>query len=511
MEHFPWWNEAQKKLAEEARVFTEETLIPLCSRCTWKNEYPWEALREIGKRGWFGALIPEEYGGRMKEWGVTGTCIVTEEISRAGGLWAIYESSMIGSATQLVHDGNKAQKRRWLPKMATGELIGAITMTEPFAGSDIASIETTAVRDGDFYIVNGKKRFQTGSAAAHLYMTYVKTSDNPEDKRKHNHLTGLIIEKGTPGFTVERVNDLMALDGIYNCYLNLDNVKVPVANRLGDENMGWWVMMKGLNVERITTVAGVLGGMREGLRYATQHLRRRVQFGATTGDIPTNQFKVADMLAKLSLARLSVYYAAYCADLGLDISVLSGAAKLFGTTANLENAIDAVQLMGGNGVTKYYPVEGLFRGAKLFQIASGTDEVLRLVLYRIGLKAMEEDLKPPVRIIDNELKVPVPLGKTPPRNAVSDEGDVLRMLAEDYRVNPGLHMTMDDLKGRMDVDDKDLNKHLLSLEKRGLASLYRDRRGEIALARATYKGLGASHPLEYYKYVPEWVDARDLF
>ena len=511
MEYFPWWTESQKKLADDAKAFTDEVLIPLATRQAWKLEYPWESLKEMGKKGWFGALIPEEYGGRMKEWGVTGTCIILEETSRAGFAATPFSSSMIGSATQLVHDGNEEQKRRWLPKMATGELLGAITMTEPYAGSDIASIETTGVRDGDHYVVNGKKRFQTGSAAAHLYMSYVKTSDDPEATRKHNHLTALIIEKGAPGFTIERVNDLIGMEGVYNCYMDFNNVRVPVADRLGDENMGWWVMMRGLNVERICTVAGVLGGMREGLRYALQHLQRRVQFGAPTGDIATNQFKVADMLANLSLARLSVYYAAYCADLGLDISVTSAAAKLFGTTANLANATEAVQLMGGNGVTKYYPVEGIFRGAKLIQIAAGTDEVLKLVLYRMGVRAMAEDLKVPVRVMDEELKIPMPLGKVPPRKKVASDDDVLKMLAEDYRVNPGLHMTVGDLKERLDASDEDLNKHLLSLEEKGLASVFRDRRGAIAMARATYQGLAKANPLEYYKYIPAWADKKDMF
>jgi hypothetical protein len=339
----------------------------------------------------------------------------------------------------------------------------------------------------------------------------VKTSERPEDVAKYRHLTAVVIEKGTPGFTIERVNDLMGLDGIYNCYLNFDNAKVPVANRLGEEGAGWLVMMSGLNVERICGAAGPLGAMRETLRYTVQHLQRRVQFGRPTGDMPTNQFKVADMIWRLQLARLLTYYAAYCADLGKETPLEAAIAKMFNTDSGLQTAIEAIQCMGGNGVTRLYPVERLFRDAKLSQIAAGTSEVLKLLIYRQGLRNLMPDLKVPIRVIDDELKVPMPVGKAPSRKAVSSGDDVLKMLAEDYRVNPGLHMTMEDLKERLDIGDDELNKHLLSLEEKEMASLLRDRRGAIALARATYKGLAQANPPEYYRYVPAWVDRKDIF
>jgi len=511
MEQFSWWNDAQRELAKEAKRVTDEILIPMAERCVWKKEFPWEAIKEIGRRGWFGAFVPEEYGGRKKDWGFTGACIIIEELSRTGQLHFPFTQSLIGGIIQLVDDGNEEQKKRWLPKLVSGELLGVITMTEPYAGSDISSIETTGVRDGDYYILNGKKRFQTTTAAGDIYMIYVKTSNEPDDIRKHNHLTALILEKGTPGFTVEKVNDLMGMEGVYNGYLNLEDVRVPMANRLGEENMGWKVMMKGLNVERTMASAMVLGGMREGLRYAHQHLRRRVQFRQLTGDILTNQFKFVDLLADLSTARLGTYYTAYCADCGEKVPVQAASAKLFNTTVAMKNAIDAIQLMGGNGVTKYYPVERFMRDVKLIQIAAGTDEVLRLVMYRMGLSAMAEDLKPPARAIDPELKVPMPLGKMPPKREVSGEDDILDVLAEDYRINTGLHMTMEDLKERLDVSDEDLNKYLLALEEKGLTNLHKDRRGVITLARIAFKGLSKAHPQEYYSYFPSWVNQNDMF
>lgn len=511
MEHFPWWNESQKKLAEEAKRVVDEVLIPICERHAWKKQFPWGGVKEIAKQGWFGAQIPAKYGGRAEEWGVTGASIILEEVGRAAELGSPLGTTMFGGVHQLIHDGTEDQRQRWLPRIAKGELLGAITMTEPYAGSDIAGIETNAVRDGDFYIINGKKRFQTCMAAANVYMTYVRTSKNPDDRAKYHHLTGLVIEKGTPGFAVEKINDLMAYDGVYNGYLSFNNARVPVGNRLGEEGDGWRVMMSGLNVERVLNAAPALGGMREAMRYAVQHLQRRIQFNAPTGDITTNQFKIADMIWKLDIARLITYYAAYCADLGKEIPVEAAIAKMFNLDRGLETAIEAIQVMGGNGTTKFYPVERIMRDMKVNQIAAGTSEVLKLLIYRQGLRGMMPDLKVPPRAIDEELKVPMPLGKPLPKKTVSSDTDVLKVLAENYRINPGLHMTMDDIEERLDVTDAELSKHLLSLEKKELVGLYRDKRGMVALARVTYEGLSKANPPDYYRYIPSWVDKKDMF
>jgi len=511
MESYPWWNDTQKKLAEDVKKFTDEVLIPLCEKDALKRVYPWKALKEVGVKGYFGAQIPARYGGKAEEWGVTGACIILEELSRAGEVSAPVSSTMIGGVHQILHDGTEDQKKRWLPKLASGQVLGAITMTEPFAGSDISAIETTAVRDGDNYIISGKKRYQTCAAAADIYMSYFRTSDKPEDVAKYRHLTAMVVEKGTKGFTIEKVNDLVGLDGIYNVYMNYDDVKVPVSNRIGEEGAGWTVMMSGLNVERVCGAAGFLGAMRESIRYAAQHLQRRVQFGRTTGDLATNQFKLSDMIWRLKVARLLTFYAAYCCDLGRDVPVEAAICKMFNSDQGLLSAIDAVQLMGGNGVTKLYPVERIFRDGKLSQIAAGTSEVLKLLIYRQGLKELMPDLKVPHRVMDEELQVPLPAGKLPARKKVSKAADVLKVLAEDYRVNPGLYMTVGDLKDLLDVSDADLAGYALELEKDGLAAIYKDRKGNPAMVRATYKGLAAANSAEYYKHIPSWVDARDTF
>ncbi len=314
-----------------------------------------------------------------------------------------------------------------------------------------------------------------------------------------------------PGFHIERVNDWAGAEGMYNCYLRFDDVRVPVENVIGPEGDGWRVMMDGLNVERVTNAALYLGEMREAIRYARQHLERRVQFGQTTGSIGVNQFKLSDMYSAYQMSRLIVYYSAYAADLGRDIPIEAGLSKLFASDSLLKVAIDAIQCMGGNGVMKIYPAERYLRDAKLNQIAAGTNEVLRLLIYRMGNRLFADDLKPPVRVMDEELATPLPLGAAPQRKPVQNEMDVLKVLAENYRVNPGLHMTLADMKELLDVSDEVLLQHLASLEAKGLASQFKGRRGQVEMAKPTLRGIKEAFPPEYYRHIPDWVTAEDIF
>ncbi|MBU2551719.1 MAG: acyl-CoA dehydrogenase, partial [Proteobacteria bacterium] len=412
---------------------------------------------------------------------------------------------------QILHDGNDQQKQRWLPRLAKGELLGSITMTEPYAGSDIAGIETTAVRDGDFYIVNGIKRFQTAASAADLYMAYFKTSEDPGDRKAYQHLTGMIVEKGSPGFSVERINDWLGSEGMYNCYLRFDDARVPADNVIGGEGLGWQVMMRGLNIERVLSAAGPLGAMREAMRYARQHLERRIQFGQTTGSIPVNQHKLANMYSQYQMARLLIYYTAYCADLGREVPIEAALSKLYCSEAGLDLALEAIQCMGGNGVMNIYPVERIMRDMKLNQIAAGTSEVLRLLIYRMGSRLFAEGLRPPVRVIDEELDLPLPAGRAPAPLPVSSEMDVLKVLAENYRVNPGLHMTVDEVGQFLDVGREDLLKYLDTLEQQGLAGQWRNRKGQVELVKPTLVGIKKANPPEYYRHIPDWVPESDIF
>jgi hypothetical protein len=288
-------------------------------------------------------------------------------------------------------------------------------------------------------------------------------------------------------------------------------LKVPVQNVIGGEGNGWRVMMSGLNIERVITAAGNLGPMRESMRYARQHLERRVQFGQTTGSLLINQFKLADMYSKFQLSRLLIYYAAYCADMGRDVPIEAALSKLFGSEAAFEIANEAIQCMGGNGAMQIYPVERYLRDAKLGQIAAGTSEVLRLLIYRMGSRYFAEDLRAPRRVIDEELHLPLPVGKLPRPRPARNEGDVLKVLAENYRVNPGLHMTLADIRQFLEVSNETLLKYLAALEEKGVVSQLKNRKGEVELVKATLTGIKEANPADYYKHIPSWVLPKDIF
>jgi alkylation response protein AidB-like acyl-CoA dehydrogenase len=416
----------------------------------------------------------------------------------------VFVGNMLGGLRQLIEYGTEEQKKSVLPRIAKGEL-GAIVITEPFAGTDAAAIETTAKREGDVYILNGKKRYIVSAGVAKRHMVYARTSDNPEDIRSYRHITAFILEKGAPGFSVEKINEIIGFENIQNGVLNFDKVSVPVKNRIGQEGEGWRVMTAGLNFERTLISASVTGWIGELLRNAVPYAQRRVQFGRPTIDIPANQFKIADLIIKTKIARLMTYYTAYLWDLGVDIAVESNVAKVFNCESAMQASIDAIQVMGGDGVTPFYPLEEIMNVAKVEHIAGGTMEACRLVIFRTALRQMAEDLKMPHRVVHPTLGVPVSVPGTIEKEKEIDEERLLAALAEDYRVNPGLFMSREDIKELFEVDSATLDDLLASLEKKGLVKLYRTKKG-IELAKATYEGLNRAHPLEYYRWFPSWIN-----
>ncbi len=346
---------------------------------------------------------------------------------------------------------------------------------------------------------------------AGIYCVYAKTSDRPEDRAKYRHLSAFIVEKGTPGFTVEKIQELGGWVGLPNGYLSFDNARVPVENRLRAEGDGWKVLVDGLNFERNLFAAGMLGPMREAIKYAVGHAQRRLQFNRPTIDFEVNQFKIADMFARLRTSRLLTYYSAYLMDMKTEAVMEATLAKLYASEAYERLVIDAQQVMGGDGWTKFYPVETFMRDAKVNQLGAGTSEVMRMVLFRQGLRGMRDELKMPHRRMHLKLNIPVSTAK-PTVISKINEKTLLETLAEDYLVNPGLYMTKGDMKEKLaGVADEQLGKLLTSLEAKGLVRLYKDRRGNIALAKATYKGLKKAKPPEYYQWFPEWINKDQLF
>jgi len=269
-------------------------------------------------------------------------------------------------------------------------------------------------------------------------------------------------------------------------------------------------MVSGLNYERLLTASLVFGGYREILKNVVSYAQRRIQFGQPTINIPINQFKISDILMKLKLARLATYYSAYLLDMGQQAAVESSICKLFSTDMLMHDSVEAVQVMGGDGVTKFYSTENYLRDAKIMQIAGGTSETQKLIIFRMGLKEMADELKMPYRVINEVLGVPILSATAPIKQTQIHETALLEVLAEDYRVNPGLFMSKGDLKEHFDVKDEELDRILILLEEKKLVKLYR-RRGLIEMAKATYEGLKKANPSEYYRWFPDRVRKEDIF
>jgi hypothetical protein len=317
------------------------------------------------------------------------------------------------------------------------------------------------------------------------------------------------VEKGAQGFTVEKINEIMGFENIQNGVLNFDEVPVPVGNRIGDEGQGWRVMTAGLNFERTMICAQTLGWTREVLRNVVPYAQRRVQFGKPTIDLVNNQFKIADLITQVNIARLLTYHTAYLWDLGQDITLEANMGKVFICEGAIKNALDAIQVMGGDGVTPFYPLAALMNVSKVENISGGSMEACRLVIYRTGLRQMADEFKMPRRVIHEELGVPVPATSLPERQKSIDEESLLKLLSEDYQVNPGLYMSREDIKESFDVEDTMLDELLILLERKGMVKLYPGQ--ENCPIQNTYEGLKKTNPTEYYQWYPPWVKKENVF
>lgn len=505
METFPWWTDEQKKFAEELQVFTIQNL-PKAEKAFWARTFPMEIVREVQKRGYFGTAVPKKYGGL--ELGATGACIAAEQLGRLYAVGHVFVVSQLGGTHQLLHFGTEEQKQEWLTKIAKGQL-GAVCITEPFAGSDAASVWTTARKEGDEWVIMGKKRYITGAGPAERYFVYTKTSNDPEAKGKYRHLTAFIVEKGTPGFSLEKINELIGFDNVPNGYLNFDDVRVPDFNRIGDVGAGWAIMTSGLNFERLVASAVVGGGLEDIIRMVIYYTNRRVQFNQQTNRFVNNQFKIADMITMNKLARIITYYTAMLLDNGQNPAVEASIAKLLNTDYAVQTGLDAVQIVAGDGLTKFYPMERLVREGKIGQIVAGTNEVQKLIIYRMGALSY---LDMPFRLrMDPDLGVPVlSLDEGPWKGKEITEDVLLKVLAEDYRTNPGLYMTLEDLEKETGLEQGKLLELIASLEKKNLVATFKDRRGNVIMVKANYEGLRKAYPAEHYRWFPDWFDPEEL-
>ncbi|MBD3254372.1 MAG: acyl-CoA dehydrogenase [Candidatus Lokiarchaeota archaeon] len=507
-EQYFWWTDEQKEIDKKAKKFVEENFEE-AEYYFWKKEFPWSIVKKVAKEGYFGVGVPKEYGGL--ELGATGSCIVAEQLGRLYAVGHVFTVSMLAGLEQMLRFASEEQKQKWLPKVASGEQLGAVCITEPFAGSDAANVMTTAEKDGDEWIINGKKRYITGAGVSDRYFIYAKTSDALEDKKSYGHITSFLVEKGTPGFSLERINPLIGFDNVPNGYLSFENVRIPDENRVGEVGKGWAVMMAGLNFERLIGAAVFSGIINDIIKLLFHYSKRRVQFRRTINQFPGIQNEIAEIISKYRMARVFSYYCAYQLDQGKEPMINASIAKYVNTEWIREVGSKAVQVMGGDGLTRFYPAERMLREGKIGEIVAGTNEVQKMIIYRFA--SMLPEYNESIRMRWNsEVNAPIRSNKDSRfKDMEVNEENLLKVIAHDYKVNPGLYMTLDDVREDIGGSRSKIRKTIEALEEKDLIVVHRDRAGKIGLVKANYAGLKKAFPAEHYRWFPDWYADEDKF
>ncbi|MBU9713973.1 acyl-CoA dehydrogenase [Evansella tamaricis] len=371
------FSEEQQMMRRMVRQFAEEKVAQATPHMEKTDEFPTEIVKEMGELGLMGIPIPEKYGGVEMDY--TSYIIAIHELSKVSATVGVILSVHTSVGTNPILDfGTEKQKQRYIPKLATGKYLGAFALTEPGAGSDAASMKTTAVKKGDHYILNGEKMFITNAGAADTYIVFAKT--NPAEKSKG--VSAFIVEKDTPGLTIGAPEKKMGLHGSNTRSLSFADAEVPVENLLGKEGEGFKIALANLNKGRVGIAAQALGIAEGALKAATRYAKERKQFGKPIGTQQGLAFKLADMATKVEGATLLTYRAADLIGRGLPCVKEASMAKMFASNTAMEVAIDAIQVFGGYGYTSEYPVERFFRDAKVTQIYEGTNEIQHIVISK---------------------------------------------------------------------------------------------------------------------------------
>ena len=499
-EHYFWWNGAQRQLSRDVASYAAEKIVPRIRECEDTKRFPWEILSEIGQKGWYGVLIPRQYGGMGEEYGTTGMCIILEEVARGAAIAVDFYETTIYGYSPIVRFGTAEQKQKWLPALATGQHFACIAITEPFMGSDAAAIKTRMVADGDAFVINGKKRFITVGGVGTLYCTYVQTSTDPADIRNYRHLSAVLVERGTRGFSVEQIHDPMGRNGSRHAVLDYENVRVPRDHLIGEIGDGWKILMDALNIERLGVAAGAIGVSRACMEATADYTTRRVAFNKTLAEIDGVQVMGADMVISTSLMSLATYHAAYHLDQGEPIPLGASLAKFYATDRLTRVALDALQCHGGDGYMRNYSPERQLRDSKLIEIGAGANEVLQHQIWKQWLKQYRSE----------RLASFTPVETT--RISSDEAGEViLRILGDFYNEHPALYMEREELSQRAGITSADIDPFLLALEAKELVALYRSR-DSVRLIKATYEGLRRAYPKEHYRKFPAFVDqTREVF
>jgi alkylation response protein AidB-like acyl-CoA dehydrogenase len=372
-----WLNDDERQTRELARTLARERIAPLAAEVDEAELYPAESLRLLGQAGLMGLYVPEAYGGAGL--GALAFCLAVEEIAWACASTAVVYLVQYAAGYPLVSHGTEAQKGKYLPRLAAGEITTALSISEPGAGSDAASMTTTAVRKGDHYVLNGTKMWVTNGSQAGV-ITLFATVDRG---RGHQGVTAFLVEPTFPGFALGKLERKMGIRGSPTVALHLSDCEVPVENRLGGEGEGFRVALGALDRSRPAVGAQAVGIAQAALDAATAYARERRQFDRPIADFQGIQFMLADMAMQTHAARLLVHHAAALVDRGATgTSLESSMAKCFAADAAMRVTTDAVQVFGGYGYTREYPVERFMRDAKITQIYEGTNQIQRVVIAR---------------------------------------------------------------------------------------------------------------------------------
>ncbi len=375
-------NEEQRMIRDTVRKFAQEKVKPLAQHTDETGEFPAGLFREMGELGLLGLPVPERYGGVGAD--TVSYAIAVEELSAACGSTGLsYAAHTSLACMPLLWFGNEAQKSQYLAHLASGQGLGAFGLTEPQSGSDAAGLLTTAVRDGDGWVINGQKMWITSGALADVVLVAAIT----DPARGARGISNFIVEKGTPGFTPGKNEPKMGLKGSVTSQLFFDGCRVPEANLLGSVNDGFVQFMKTLDGGRISIAACSLGLGRAAYEASVHYAQERRAFGQAIAGFQAIQHKLADMATELEAARWLIYRAATLKDAGRPYSKEAAMAKLFASEAAERVCYQAIQIHGGAGYSREYPVERIYRDNRLMAIGEGTSEILRTLIARRVLVA----------------------------------------------------------------------------------------------------------------------------
>jgi len=365
----------QRAVRDLAREIAREKIAPLAARVDETEAFPEESIRLLAQQGLHGIWLPEAYGGTDMGW--LALSLVTEEIAWACAATATQYVVQPLGGLPILWWGTEEQKKRYLPRLASGEILAAFSLSEPGSGSDAASLSTTAVRKGDRYILNGSKQWCSNGDHAGVLVVFATV-----DKSKGvKGITAFLIEPGMPGFAVGKKEKKMGIRGSPTVALHFTDCAVPVGNRLGGEGEGFKIAMRTLDFTRPPTGAMALGIAQAALDAATEYARQRKQFGQPIGAFQGIQFMLADMAMAVHASRLMIHHVAGLQDRGVEVTTWeSSMAKCFAADTAMRVATDAVQIYGGYGYTREYPVERFMRDAKIMQIYEGTNQIQRIVI-----------------------------------------------------------------------------------------------------------------------------------